>query len=48
MALLLIIMGVLSSAVGAVGYLFPAVREAETILPDHDAAPAPAAQPASA
>lgn len=42
MALLLIVMGLLSSAVGAVGYLFPAVRDAETILPDHDTAPAPA------
>jgi hypothetical protein len=42
MALLLISMGVLSSAVGAVGYLFTAVRDAETILPDHDAAPASA------
>lgn len=41
MALLLISMGVLSSAVGVVGYLFRAVREAETILPDHDTAPAP-------
>lgn len=39
MALLLIVIGVLSSAVGVVGYFFPTVRNAETILPDHDTAP---------
>lgn len=42
MAVLLIVIGVLASGVGAVGYLFPAVRNAEIILPDHDAAPTPA------
>jgi hypothetical protein len=46
MALLLIGMGLLSSVVGAVGYLFPAVRDAERILPDHDAAPVSATLPA--
>ncbi len=41
MALLVIFTGVAASTVGLLGYLFPVVRNAETILPDHDAAPAP-------
>jgi hypothetical protein len=41
MALLLVVTGVMISLVGLGGYFIPAVREAETILPDHDAAPAP-------
>jgi DHA3 family macrolide efflux protein-like MFS transporter len=40
MALLLIVIGVLSSLFSAVGYLVPAVRDVESILPDHEAAPA--------
>jgi hypothetical protein len=40
MALLLIVIGVLSSVFSAVGYLVPAVRDVESILPDHEAAPA--------
>jgi MFS family permease len=47
MALLLIVTGLLASLVGLGGYLFPAVRDAETLLPDHDT-PQPAAQTASA
>lgn len=39
MALMLVVLGVLSAAVGALGYLFPAVRNAEAILPDHEATP---------
>jgi len=34
---MLVIAGVLGAAVGLGGYLFPAVRKAETLLPDHDA-----------
>ena len=37
MALLFVICGLLAMAVGAGGYLFPAIRNAEDILPDHDA-----------
>jgi hypothetical protein len=33
--------------IGLAGYLFPAVRNAEDILPDHDAAPAAAAAAAA-
>jgi hypothetical protein len=33
--------------VGLSGYLFPAVRNAEDILPDHDAEPLPAAAQAA-
>ncbi len=36
MALLMIITGILAALVGGLGYLFPAVRDAESILPDHD------------
>jgi MFS transporter, DHA3 family, macrolide efflux protein len=43
MALLLIVTGVAAGLVGLLGYLFPAVRDAEAILPDHDALPAAAA-----
>jgi len=39
MALLMIVCGVLATLVGAAGYLVPAIRNAEDILPDHDAAP---------
>jgi len=37
MALLIVFTGLLASLAGLGGYLFPAVREAETILSDHDA-----------
>ncbi|MBF8285406.1 MAG: Macrolide transporter [Anaerolineales bacterium] len=37
MALLIIVTGLLAMTVGVSGYLFPAVRNAEDILPDHDA-----------
>jgi hypothetical protein len=40
MGLMLVIAGILGTAVGLGGYLFPAVRNAESLLPDHDAAPA--------
>ena len=36
MSLLLIITGLLAALVGFGGYLFPAIRNAEDILPDHD------------
>jgi hypothetical protein len=38
MALLIIVTGLLAMTVGVSGYLFSAVRNAEDILPDHDAA----------
>jgi hypothetical protein len=38
MAVLMAVSGVLVSVVGAAGYLFKAVRDAEDILPDHNAA----------
>jgi hypothetical protein len=47
MALLIIFASLLTTLVGATGYLVPVVRNAEDILPDHDAVTAPAA-PAAA
>lgn len=41
MALMLVLAGVFGAAVGLGGYLFRAVRDAETILPDHVAAAVP-------
>lgn len=41
MGLMIALSGVFGAAVGIVGYLIPAVRNVETILPDFDAAPAP-------
>jgi DHA3 family macrolide efflux protein-like MFS transporter len=38
MALMFVISGILGTLVGLGGYVFPAVRNAEDILPDHDAA----------
>jgi DHA3 family macrolide efflux protein-like MFS transporter len=38
MALMFVITGILGTLVGLGGYIFPAVRNAEDILPDHDAA----------
>lgn len=43
MALIVIFSGLTAATVGLLGYLFTYVRDAERILPDHDAAPAPAA-----
>lgn len=37
MSLMFVITGLLGTIVGLGGYLFPAVRYAETLLPDHDA-----------
>lgn len=37
MALIVLVSGVLAALVGASGYLFPAIRNAEDILPDHQA-----------
>ena len=41
MALMLIVFGALGALVGVGGYFVRVVRDAETLLPDHDAAPAP-------
>jgi len=38
MALMMVLSGLLGAAIGLSGYLFPAIRDVETILPDHDAA----------
>lgn len=47
MAVLMMVCGVLATLVGLAGYFIPAIRNAEDILPDHDAVapaqPAPAA-----
>ncbi len=40
MALIIIFSGLGGALIGLAGYLFPAVRNAEDILPDHDTAPA--------
>jgi MFS transporter, DHA3 family, macrolide efflux protein len=42
MALIIIVTGVLAMAAGGAGYFFKVVRDAETLLPDHDMAPAAA------
>lgn len=39
MSLMFVLTGVFGGFVGLVGYLFPAVRDVEDILPDHDAVP---------
>ena len=36
MAVIMLLMGVLGIMIGLVGYLIPAIRNVETILPDHD------------
>jgi hypothetical protein len=38
MALMFVVSGILGVMVGLGGYLFPAVRDVETILPDHQMA----------
>lgn len=43
MALILVSCGVCGALTGALGYLVPAVRRVEDLLPDHDAGTAPAA-----
>ena len=45
MALMIVLAGVLGAVAGLVGYAFRAIREAETILPDHGAEAAPEAVP---
>ena len=44
MGLMFVLSGLLGALVGVGGYMFPAVRNVEDIMPDHDAAPAPAAE----
>ena len=45
MALMLVVFGALGAIVGILGYFVRAVRDAETILPDHDAAASAATGP---
>jgi len=40
--LMFVFTGLMAMCVGLGGYLVPAIRNAEDILPDHDAQPAPA------
>jgi DHA3 family macrolide efflux protein-like MFS transporter len=47
MGLLLFFCGLLGSAVGLAGYFYPAIRNAEDILPDHDLLPKADVVPAS-
>jgi MFS family permease len=47
LSLLILITGAAGLFVGLGGYLFPAIRNAEDILPDHDMASAPLAAPVS-
>jgi MFS family permease len=42
MSLMFVFTGLVAMCIGIGGYLFPVVRNAEIILPDHDAAPQPA------
>jgi len=42
MALMFVVFGILGALVGVAGYMVRAVRDAETVLPDHDGEPAPA------
>jgi hypothetical protein len=39
MALITVICGLLAAVLCGSGYLFPVIRNAEDLLPDHDAAP---------
>jgi MFS transporter, DHA3 family, macrolide efflux protein len=48
MGLLMICCGLAIALVGAVGYLIPAIRDVEDVLPDHDAVSAQAAAPVPA
>lgn len=41
MATMLLIVGLLGALIGLAGYLVPVLRDAETLLPDHEAAGAP-------
>jgi MFS family permease len=45
MALMLVLFGLLGAVVGIAGYFVRAVRDAETLLPDHDASSSPAKGP---
>jgi DHA3 family macrolide efflux protein-like MFS transporter len=45
MALLFVVTGLLAALTGLSGYLLPVVRDAEDLLPDHDAVPAGTLQP---
>jgi hypothetical protein len=42
MALLIVIVGILGITAGLVGYAVRAIRQVDTLLPDHDAATLPA------
>ena len=48
MALILVFTGILGAIGGVVGYLIPAIRNAESIMPDHDAALPESSAPAGA
>jgi hypothetical protein len=46
MSLLIFFCGVFGAFIGLIGYLTPAIRNAETLLPDHDALPKVESAPA--
>ncbi len=46
MGLIIVFCGVLAGLVGLTGYFVPAIRNAESVLPDHDVLPAAEATPA--
>jgi MFS family permease len=46
MALLILFVGLLGAMAGVVGLIVPVIRQADLLLPDHDAATAPTPQPA--
>lgn len=47
-ATIFLLTAVLGAGAGLAGYLFPAIRDAEELLPDHDRETAPTASPATA
>jgi hypothetical protein len=47
MSLMFVVTGLMGMVVGLGGYAVPAIRNAEEILPDHDAAPEPLSVPAA-
>jgi MFS family permease len=46
-AVLLVVCGLLATVVGVAGYFVPVIRDAESLLPDHDAAPSTQTVPAT-
>jgi hypothetical protein len=47
MSLLIFFCGIFAASIGLIGYFNPAIRNAETLLPDHDALPKAESAPVS-